>query len=139
MLLSPVCSSVLLAAQTQLIGSHQPIVALVGDDVLLPCHLEPAVSVTHETVVWSKAGLEPKYVHYHQDGRLLFEKQDPSYSLRTRLFMDELPHGNVSMKIFKVELSDTGTYKCSLPTIKKEAEVELIVGKCTAAAQRHPL
>uniref|UniRef100_A0A671TMW0 Ig-like domain-containing protein n=1 Tax=Sparus aurata TaxID=8175 RepID=A0A671TMW0_SPAAU len=119
--------TVLLAAQTQLIGSHQPIVALVGDDVLLPCHLEPAVSATYETVVWSKAALEPKYVH-HKDGRLLFEKQDPSYFLRTRLFMDELQRGNVSMKISKVELSDAGTYKCSLPAMKKEAEVELIVG-----------
>ena len=128
-LLSLVCSSVLLAAQTQLIGSHQPIVALVGDDVLLPCHLEPAVSVTYETVVWTKAGLEPKYVHYHQDGRLLFEKQNPSYSLRTRLFMDELQRGNISMKIFTVELSDAGTYKCSLPAMKKEADVQLIVGK----------
>uniref|UniRef100_A0A671UN37 Ig-like domain-containing protein n=1 Tax=Sparus aurata TaxID=8175 RepID=A0A671UN37_SPAAU len=109
-------------------GSHQPIVALVGDDVILPCHLEPAVSVTYETVVWSKAGLEPKYVYYHQDGRLLSEKQDPSYFLRIRLFRDEMLSGNVSMKIFKVKLSDAGTYKCSLPAMKKEAEVELIVG-----------
>uniref|UniRef100_A0A671TPQ6 Ig-like domain-containing protein n=1 Tax=Sparus aurata TaxID=8175 RepID=A0A671TPQ6_SPAAU len=109
--------------QTQLIGSHQPIVALVGDDVLLPCHLEPAVSVTYETVVWTKAGLKPKYIHYHQDGRQLSEKQDPSYSLRTRLFMDELPRGNVSMKIFSVKLADAGTYKCSLPTMKKESDV----------------
>uniref|UniRef100_A0A671TQ41 Myelin-oligodendrocyte glycoprotein-like n=1 Tax=Sparus aurata TaxID=8175 RepID=A0A671TQ41_SPAAU len=138
-LLSPVCSSVLLAAQTQLIGSHQPIVALVGDDVLLPCHLEPAVSAAYETVVWSKAGLEPKYVHYHHDGRLLFEKQDPSYSLRTRLFMDELPHGNVSMQIFKVKLSDAGTYKCSLPAMKKEAEVELIAGKYHVIGSYQPV
>ncbi|KAM8748319.1 butyrophilin subfamily 1 member A1-like [Acanthopagrus schlegelii] len=131
--------TVLLAAQTQLIGSHQPIVALVGDDVLLPCHLEPAVSATHETVVWSKAGLEPKYVHYHQDGRLLFEKENPSYSLRTRLFMDELPRGNVSMKIFKVKLSDAGTYKCSLPAMKKEAEVELIVGQSDVIGSDQPV
>uniref|UniRef100_A0A671TRA3 Ig-like domain-containing protein n=1 Tax=Sparus aurata TaxID=8175 RepID=A0A671TRA3_SPAAU len=131
--------TVLLAAQTQLIGSHQPIVALVGDDVLLPCHLEPAVSATYETVVWSKAGLEPKYVHYHQDGRLLFEKQNPTYSLRTRLFMDELQHGNVSMKIFKVKLSDAGTYKCSLPAMKKEADVKLIVGQSDVIGSHQPV
>ncbi|XP_030286836.1 myelin-oligodendrocyte glycoprotein-like [Sparus aurata] len=131
--------TVLLAAQTQLIGSHQPIVALVGDDVLLPCHLEPAVSATYETVVWSKAGLEPKYVHYHQDGRLLSEKQDPSYFLRTRLFLDELQRGNVSMKVFKVELSDAGTYKCSLPAMKKEAEVKLIVGQSDVIGSDQPV
>ncbi|XP_036967441.1 butyrophilin subfamily 1 member A1-like [Acanthopagrus latus] len=131
--------TVLLAAQTQLIGSHQPIVALVGDDVVLPCHLESAISVTYETVVWTKAGLELKYIYYHQDGRLLFEKQDPSYSLRTRLFMDELPRGNISMKIFKVKLSDAGTYKCSLPTIKKEAEVKLIVGQSDVIGSDQPV
>ncbi|XP_030286028.1 butyrophilin subfamily 1 member A1-like [Sparus aurata] len=131
--------TVLLAAQTQLIGSHQPIIALVGDDVLLPCHLEPAVSLTYETVVWTKAGLKPKYVHYHQDGRLLFEKQDPLYSLRTRLFMDELQRGNVSLKIFEVEPSDAGTYKCSLPAMKKEAEVELIVGQSDVIGSDQPV
>uniref|UniRef100_A0A671TQN7 Ig-like domain-containing protein n=1 Tax=Sparus aurata TaxID=8175 RepID=A0A671TQN7_SPAAU len=78
---------------------------LVGDDVLLPCHLEPAVN-----------------------GRLLFEKQNPSFFLRTRVFLDELQRGNVSMKIFSVKLSDAGTYKCSLPAMKKEADVQLIVG-----------
>uniref|UniRef100_A0A671TS64 Ig-like domain-containing protein n=1 Tax=Sparus aurata TaxID=8175 RepID=A0A671TS64_SPAAU len=128
--------TVLLAAQTQLIGSHQPIVALVGDDVLLPCHLEPAVSATYETVVWSKAGLEPKYVHYHQDGR---QKQDPSYYLRTRLFLDEPPCGNVSMKTFTVKLSDAGTYKCSLPAMKKDADVELIVGQSDVIGSDQPV
>ncbi|XP_073331569.1 butyrophilin-like protein 2 [Pagrus major] len=131
--------TVLLAAQTLLIGSHQPIVALVGDDVLLPCHLEPAVSASYETVVWSKAGLEPKYVHYHQDGRLLFEIQNPSYFLRTRLFMDELPRGNVSMKIFTVKLSDAGTYRCSLPAMKKEADVQLIVGQSDVIGSDQPV
>uniref|UniRef100_A0A671TR54 Ig-like domain-containing protein n=1 Tax=Sparus aurata TaxID=8175 RepID=A0A671TR54_SPAAU len=114
----------LLAAQTQLIGSHQPIVALVGDDVLLPCHLEPAVS----TVVWTRPGLIPEYIHHHQDGRLLFETQNPSYSLRTRLFMDELPRGNVSMKIFRVKISDAGKYFCNVLSIEEESSIQLIVG-----------
>ncbi|XP_030286025.1 uncharacterized protein LOC115589319 [Sparus aurata] len=45
---------ILLAAETQLIGSHQPIVALVGDDVLLPCHLEPPLDVTTLSVEWRR-------------------------------------------------------------------------------------
>uniref|UniRef100_A0A671TNK0 Ig-like domain-containing protein n=1 Tax=Sparus aurata TaxID=8175 RepID=A0A671TNK0_SPAAU len=123
-LLSTVCSSVLLAAETQLIGSHQPIVALVGDDVLLPCHLEPPLDVTKLSVEWRRG---PALVHVYRS-RGDDPKQNPSYSLRTRLFMDELPHGSVSMQIFRVKLSDAGSYKCSLPAMKKEAEVELIVG-----------
>ncbi|XP_073330882.1 butyrophilin subfamily 1 member A1-like [Pagrus major] len=92
-------------AASELICSHQ-VVALAGDDVLLPCNLEPAVSVSDETVVWSRPDLIPEYVHFHQDGRLLSETQNPSYFLRTRLFMDELPRGNVSMKISRVKISD---------------------------------
>ena len=125
LLLSVVCS----LAASELICSHQPIVALVGEDVLLPCHLEPAVSANYEKVVWTRPGLNPEYIHYHQDGRLLFEKQNPSYYLRTRLFMDELPRGNVSMKLFRVKISDAGRYICNLPSMVKETPVQLIVGE----------
>ncbi|XP_036967394.1 butyrophilin subfamily 3 member A2-like isoform X1 [Acanthopagrus latus] len=114
--------------KSELICSHEPIVALVGEDVLLPCHLEPAVSANYETVVWTRPDLIPKYIHYHQDGRLLFEKQHPSYYLRTRLFMDELPRGNVSMKIFRVKISDAGRFFCKLPSMKEEDSIQLTVG-----------
>ena len=123
------CSCVFLAGKSELICSHEPIVALVGEDVLLPCHLEPAVSASDETVVWTRPDLIPKYIHYHQDGRLLFEKQNPSYSLRTRLFMDELPRGNVSMKIFRVKISDAGRFFCKLPSMKEEDSIQLTVGE----------
>ncbi|XP_073331657.1 butyrophilin subfamily 1 member A1-like [Pagrus major] len=116
-----------LTAASELICSHQ-VVALIGDDVLLPCHLEPAVSASYETVVWSRPDLIPEYIQFHQDGRLLFEKQNPSYFLRTRLFMDELPRGNVSMKIFSVKISDAGKYFCNLPSMKKETSIQLTVG-----------
>lgn len=41
-----VCSFVFLAAMSELICSHQPIVALIGDDVILPCHLQPLISAS---------------------------------------------------------------------------------------------
>ncbi|XP_030286027.1 myelin-oligodendrocyte glycoprotein-like [Sparus aurata] len=53
--------------------------------------------------------------------------------------MDELPRGNISMKIFKVKLSDAGAYKCSLPAMKKEAEVELIVGQSAVIGSDQPV
>uniref|UniRef100_A0A4W6DRJ0 Ig-like domain-containing protein n=1 Tax=Lates calcarifer TaxID=8187 RepID=A0A4W6DRJ0_LATCA len=114
--------------QFQVICPTQTIVALLGDDVILPCHLEPPISASSETVEWTRPGVHPKYVHVHQDGRLLYEIQNPSYSRRTRLFVDELKHGNVSMKIFKVKLSDEGTYRCLIPSVQKEASVQLLVG-----------
>ncbi|XP_038588572.1 putative selection and upkeep of intraepithelial T-cells protein 1 homolog [Micropterus salmoides] len=115
-------------AQSALICSHQPIVALAGDDVILPCHLEPAVSASSETVVWTKPGLDPEYIHLHQDGRLMYQSQNPSYNYRTRLFVDELIKGNVSLKIFSVKISDAGKYFCFLQSLQKEASIQLTVG-----------
>ncbi|XP_045921889.1 butyrophilin subfamily 1 member A1-like [Micropterus dolomieu] len=115
-------------AQSELTCSHQPVVALAGDDVILPCHLEPAVSASSDTVVWTRPGLEPEYVHVHQDGRLIFQRQNPSYHYRTRLFADELMKGNVSLKIFSVKISDAGRYYCFLESMQKEASIQLTVG-----------
>uniref|UniRef100_A0A4W6ELR8 Ig-like domain-containing protein n=1 Tax=Lates calcarifer TaxID=8187 RepID=A0A4W6ELR8_LATCA len=97
-----------------------------GDDIILPCRLDPPISATLWTVEWTKPGLDAKYVHVHKDGRLLHEIQNPSYYYQTRLFVDELKHGNVSMKISKVKLSDEGTYRCLIPSVQKEASVQLI-------------
>ncbi|XP_027143437.1 butyrophilin subfamily 1 member A1-like [Larimichthys crocea] len=114
--------------QAELICPHQPIVALAGDDVILPCHLEPPIDVSSKTVIWTRPDLDPKYIHYHKDGRLNFEIQNPSYHNRTALFEDELKNGNVSMKIFRVKLSDAGEYICYLPSMPKEASIQLTVG-----------
>ncbi|XP_035530987.1 myelin-oligodendrocyte glycoprotein-like [Morone saxatilis] len=122
------CLTVCVAEQSELICSHQPIIALAGDDVILPCHLEPPISASSETVVWTRPGLDPKYIHVHQDGRLMYQSQNPSYNYRTRLFVDELQNGNVSMKIFKVKISDAGKYFCFLPWLWKEASIQLDVG-----------
>ncbi|XP_044039959.1 butyrophilin subfamily 3 member A2-like isoform X5 [Siniperca chuatsi] len=115
-------------ALSELICSHQPIVALVGDDVILPCHLEPPISAGSERVMWTKPRSDPKYIHVHQYGRLLYQQLNPSYLYRTRLFVDELTNGNVSMEIFSVKISDAGKYFCILPSIHEAASIQLTVG-----------
>ncbi|XP_039466411.1 butyrophilin-like protein 2 [Oreochromis aureus] len=107
------------------------VVAMMGDDVVLPCQLKLAVDTNAETVNWTKPGLDPNVVHLHKDGRLVFENQHPSYHFRTRVFEDELIKGNVSLKIFKVKLSDEGTYRCSIPWIREEASIVLTVGSAS--------
>lgn len=102
---------------------------MLGDDVVLPCQLKLAVDANSETVNWIKPGLDPDVVHLHKDGRLVFENQNPSYHFRTRVFVDELIKGNVSLKIFKVKLSDEGTYRCFIPWIREEASIVLTVGE----------
>ncbi|XP_051249864.1 putative selection and upkeep of intraepithelial T-cells protein 1 homolog isoform X2 [Dicentrarchus labrax] len=120
--------TVCVAGQSELICSHQPIVALAGDDVILPCYLDPPISASSETVEWTRPGLDRKYIHVHHNGRLIYLHQNPSYFLRTRLFVDKLQNGNVSMKIFKVKISDAGNYFCILESMLKEASIQLTVG-----------
>ncbi|XP_051249874.1 butyrophilin subfamily 2 member A2-like isoform X3 [Dicentrarchus labrax] len=122
------CLTVCVAEQSELICSHQPIVALAGDDVILPCYLDPPINASSETVEWTRPGLDPKYIHVHRDGRLVYHSQNPSYFYRTRLFEAELQNGNVSMKIFRVKISDAGKYFCFLEPMLKEASIQLTVG-----------
>ena len=126
---SLVCFLVFLSVSSELISSDQPIVALVGDDVILPCQLQPAVSVSSEMLLWTKPGLFPKYIHKLEDGRPQLMGQNPSYYLRTALFVDQLMNGNVSLKLFRVKLSDAGRYTCIIDSKKMEASVRLTVGK----------
>ncbi|GLD72344.1 butyrophilin-like protein 10 [Lates japonicus] len=90
--------------QPQMVSPSQPIVAVVGDDVMLPCHLEPAMDASEMTVEWTRPDLEPRFVHVWRSGVELENKKHP------------------------VKLSDEGTYKCFVPTISRESTVELVVG-----------
>ncbi|XP_047454122.1 CD276 antigen homolog isoform X2 [Mugil cephalus] len=125
--------------QSELISS-QSVVAVVDQDVILSCHLNPSISVDSETVEWTKPSLEgSRSVHLHKDGRLVFKGQNPSYRDRTRLFVDELKNGNVSLKIFRVKLSDQGEYRCTIPTMNKEASISLTVVETEVIGSHEPV
>ncbi|XP_035530996.1 myelin-oligodendrocyte glycoprotein-like [Morone saxatilis] len=114
--------------QSPMIGPHQPIVALVGDDIILPCHLEPAVDAVSMTVEWARADLSPRFVHLRRDGVELLTDQNPSYLGRTSVSINKLKHGDLSLTLSKVKLSDEGSYKCFIPTEGTEYIVKLVVG-----------
>ncbi|XP_034533036.1 butyrophilin subfamily 1 member A1-like [Notolabrus celidotus] len=116
----------------QVIGSFQPIVANIGDDVILPCHLKPALNAATQTVEWTRQDLEPRFVYLWRSGEELLGDQHPSYVRRTSLFINELKNGNVSLKLSRVKLSDRGTYRCFLPNIDRDANVELLFGSVSS-------
>ncbi|XP_042257934.1 myelin-oligodendrocyte glycoprotein-like isoform X1 [Thunnus maccoyii] len=115
------------AGPYKMAGPSQPIVAKLGDDIILPCHLEPEVSAVSMTLEWWRPDLNPKFVHVWRDGKDELADQNPSYKGRTSLFIEELKNGNVSLKLSKVELSDNGTYRCYIPTLSKESFITLTV------------
>ncbi|XP_074480671.1 butyrophilin subfamily 3 member A2-like [Sebastes fasciatus] len=117
-----------LGGQSQMIGPPQPIVALVGDDIILPCHLEPAEDVAAMTLEWTRPDLNSIFVFAWRAGKDLVHVKDPSYTGRTSLFTDGLKHGNISLKLSKVKLSDKGRYQCYVADLDKGSFVELVVG-----------
>lgn len=113
--------------------------AAPGDDVILPCHVQPHFNVVDYTVVWSKPDLRPdpndrlsrvNYVHLYRDALEVPDMKIPSYERRTELFTGGLREGNISLKITNVTLGDEGRYKCFIPKLKgqiKSSIVSLIV------------
>uniref|UniRef100_A0A7N6BMF8 Ig-like domain-containing protein n=1 Tax=Anabas testudineus TaxID=64144 RepID=A0A7N6BMF8_ANATE len=114
--------------QSKLIGPSQPIVATVGDDIILPCHLEPAVDVAAMTLEWTTSDLDPRFVFVWHSGQEGVKDKHPSYKGRTSLFTDELKHGNISLKLSKVKPADEGRYRCYVTENYEESVVELVVG-----------
>uniref|UniRef100_A0A8C8INV3 Ig-like domain-containing protein n=1 Tax=Oncorhynchus tshawytscha TaxID=74940 RepID=A0A8C8INV3_ONCTS len=117
------------SSEVQVVGPADPVVALAGDDIILPCSLEPNVSAEDMTVEWTRLYLKTN-VHLYLDGRDSNDEQHPSYRGRTSMFHEELKKGNVSLKLTRVTLSDAGSYRCFLPTLTsqvKETTIQLLV------------
>ncbi|XP_078020679.1 CD276 antigen homolog isoform X1 [Epinephelus lanceolatus] len=118
---------------SQMIGPSKPILAMVGDDVVLPCHLEPAADVVAKTLEWARLDLNPRFVNVRRDGVALLQDQNPSYLGRTSLSTDKLRQGDISLKLSKVRLSDEGKYRCHIPNLGTST-AELIVGAFSSPA-----
>uniref|UniRef100_A0A671TLZ1 Ig-like domain-containing protein n=1 Tax=Sparus aurata TaxID=8175 RepID=A0A671TLZ1_SPAAU len=116
---------------SQLIGPSRSILAGIGDDIILPCHLKPVMNINAETIEWTRPDLKERFVHVRRPGLDLVNVQNPSYKGRTSLFPHELKQGNISLKLSKVQLSDQGTYVCDIPVLNKNSSIRLVVGKLT--------
>ncbi|KAF3837425.1 hypothetical protein F7725_004889 [Dissostichus mawsoni] len=117
-------------SQPQVIGSLQPIRAAPGDDIILPCHVEPPINVSGLTVEWSRPDLKPDpndrlsrvdYVHLYRDRREVTDIKIASYVGRTLLSTEGLGKGDISLKIYNVRLktrgdSDASSRKQNSPT-----------------------
>ncbi|KAL7374797.1 hypothetical protein ABVT39_007355 [Epinephelus coioides] len=94
-----------------------------------------AVSMTLE---WSRLDLNPKFVHVRRDGEAVPAEQNPAYTGRTSVSTENLKHGDLSLKLSTVELSDSGTYRCYVPEVNKTSVISLSVGQSQVIAPSHP-
>ncbi|XP_034146643.1 butyrophilin subfamily 1 member A1-like [Esox lucius] len=117
----------------QVVGQSEPVVAIVGDDVILPCSLRTTirtVGAVDESVEWQRPDLHPKEVHFYRSREDYNDDQNNNYRGRTSLFYEEMKNGNISLKLTGVKLSDAGNYTCFVPTLKsldQKDSVQLVV------------
>ncbi|XP_062454563.1 butyrophilin subfamily 1 member A1-like isoform X2 [Rhea pennata] len=116
------------SAQFRVLGPEHPITAVVGGDVVLPCHLSPRLNAENMEVRWFRSRFSV-YVHLYHGGQDHYSSQMPEYQERTEFLKEGISFGNVSLRILRVRLTDEGQYQCLVKdgNSYEEATVELKV------------
>ncbi|XP_029440323.1 uncharacterized protein LOC115080312 [Rhinatrema bivittatum] len=116
------------AEKFKVIGPDYPVVAVLGEDAVLPCHLSPGLSAERMQVRWFRTGFD-SVVHLYENGMDQNRQQLLGYRGRTELIRHHISSGNVSLKIHQVGLHDGGMYTCffRLDLDYEEAKLELKV------------
>ncbi|KAF3688074.1 Myelin-oligodendrocyte glycoprotein Precursor [Channa argus] len=97
-----------------------------GDAVILPCHLDPSISLSAFTVDWKRVDVN-KVVYSYRRGQKNPHDQMETYRHRTGINHEDLSRGNMTLLISSVQLSDSGRYKCFVPKLVSSCIVNLTV------------
>ncbi|KAJ8367082.1 hypothetical protein AAFF_G00331200 [Aldrovandia affinis] len=137
-LLLLVCISVSRSGRFQVVGPVDRVVAVAGEDVVLPCYLKPNISAEALVVRWFKQDVV-RPVHLYANKRNNEDKQDASYVGRTQLFREELKAGNTSLKLFRVRVSDNGRYNCFVHDEPKNEYDDISIQLLVKAIGKQPV
>ncbi|XP_043352793.1 butyrophilin subfamily 1 member A1-like isoform X3 [Dermochelys coriacea] len=116
------------------IGPDHPVTAIMGEDIILPCHLSPKMSAENMEVRWFRSEFT-SFVHLYQHGKDEYGQQMPEYHGRTELLKAGIVDGNVALGIVNIRLSDEGQYRCFVQdgVFHEEAVLELKVAASGSA------
>ncbi|XP_032853459.1 V-set domain-containing T-cell activation inhibitor 1 isoform X3 [Tyto alba] len=89
----------------------------IGQRSVLGCTFEPDIPMGSIVIRWAKAGVAG-LVHEFKGGKDHLQEQDALFQGRTAVFADQVIGGNASLELRDVQLSDAGTYQCSVTTAR---------------------
>uniref|UniRef100_A0A671T8U4 Ig-like domain-containing protein n=1 Tax=Sinocyclocheilus anshuiensis TaxID=1608454 RepID=A0A671T8U4_9TELE len=113
--------------QYEVVGPADPVFAVAGEDVILPCSVKPNISVVDMRVEWFRSDLKDSVVHLYEDNEDRNTNQSQSYRGRTKLNHQELQRGNASLKLASVQISDEGIYKCLIQSKSWSVDATVMV------------
>uniref|UniRef100_A0A8C5YQ86 Butyrophilin subfamily 2 member A2 n=1 Tax=Marmota marmota marmota TaxID=9994 RepID=A0A8C5YQ86_MARMA len=101
----------LVSAQFTVVGPAEPILALVGENATLHCHLLPEKSAEDMEVRWFRSQFSPA-VFVYKGRRARTEEQMEEYRGRTTFLSRDLSKGSAALVIRNVRAQENGIYRC---------------------------
>uniref|UniRef100_A0A7N4P0J1 Uncharacterized protein n=1 Tax=Sarcophilus harrisii TaxID=9305 RepID=A0A7N4P0J1_SARHA len=105
------------------IGPQQPVIAMVGEEAIFPCHLSPQMNAQDMDVMWFY-GESSELVHHSKYGQDYLKYQHQEYKGRTEFLQDDISTGSVALKLRHIRPSDEGKYWCLFESSKTYGEAE---------------
>ncbi|XP_052504074.1 butyrophilin subfamily 2 member A2-like [Budorcas taxicolor] len=116
------------SVQFNVLGPAYPVLAVVGENVMLRCHLSPEKNAEDMEVRWFRAQFSPA-VFVYKGRRERTDEQMEQYRGRTTFVSEAISEGSVGLIIHNVTAHENGFYCCYFQEGRSydEAIVHLIV------------
>ncbi|XP_078413650.1 butyrophilin-like protein 2 [Cetorhinus maximus] len=105
---------------------EEQITAKAGEDDVIQCRFYSGNKAGSVAFVWKKEDAMG-IIYNYTIGHSSLGEQNPSYRDRAEVFDNEIPKGNVSLRLKNVTLSDSGTYRLSVASRSQSTETQVFL------------